>query len=132
MISISSPNSHDPALAELVQYSSQALLHKETEQEPERLANDSVGFHASPTYHSPQSTSVASKSFQSAMTVMQTYHSYAAPLSPLRDRDLKALADLFGQTAIDEIEADILANLLSRFPEPCWEDHVFDFLKDYL
>lgn len=58
--------------------------------------------------------------------------SHAAPLMPLRDRDLKVLIELFNQDEIDEIEADIIGNLMRRAPEPCWEDEALDFLKEYL
>jgi hypothetical protein len=57
---------------------------------------------------------------------------YAEPLPPLRDRDLKALSELFQTTQMDLIEADILENLAWRYPEPCWEDELFNFLEGYL
>jgi hypothetical protein len=57
---------------------------------------------------------------------------HAAPLSPLRDRDLKAMIELFQLSEIEAIERDIIQNLVLRYPEPCWEDHVFDFLKEFL
>jgi hypothetical protein len=57
---------------------------------------------------------------------------HAAPLSPLRNRDLKAMMELFQLNEIEAIEQDILQNLVLRYPEPCWEDHVFDFLKEFL
>ncbi|MBD2462649.1 hypothetical protein H6G89_16535 [Oscillatoria sp. FACHB-1407] len=138
MLPISSPSSHDPALTELVQHSSQALLQKKAE----RLSEHSATSRSDSTHRNPPGAissqgdllhvSVSAGAHQVASSLVAQPHSYAMPLSPLRDRDLKALADLFLQEAIEEIEADILANLLNRFPEPCWEDHVFDFLKDYL
>jgi hypothetical protein len=57
---------------------------------------------------------------------------YAEPLSPLRDRDLKALADWFQRDDILQIETDISRILLCLLPEPCWEDNWFDFLHDFL
>jgi len=56
----------------------------------------------------------------------------AAPLDPLRTRDLAVLEDWFDPDCMPEIEADILYNLLLRFPEPCWEDSVFGFLGEFL
>lgn len=60
-------------------------------------------------------------------------------LAPLRDRDLKALEDWFAVKNLDEIEADVLANLAMLLPAPCWEDDPFgadaealDFLAEYL
>lgn len=61
-----------------------------------------------------------------------TLDSYAAPLSPLRERDLTALAALFQRDDIYAIEADVSHRLLSLLPEPCWEDDVFAFLQEFL
>jgi hypothetical protein len=57
---------------------------------------------------------------------------HAAPLSPLRDRDLKAMIELFQLNEIEAIERDIIQTLVLRYPEPCWEDQVFGFLKEFL
>jgi hypothetical protein len=57
---------------------------------------------------------------------------HAAPLAPLRDRDLKAMLELFQVKEMEAIERDIVQNLVLRYPEPCWEDEVFDFLKEFL
>lgn len=57
---------------------------------------------------------------------------YAAPLAPLRERDLKALDSLFDRPDMAAIEFDIKQRLLHLFPEPCWEEDVFEFLKDFL
>lgn len=56
----------------------------------------------------------------------------AAPLMPLRDRDVAVLNALFLQDGIAEIEADILSGLLQRHPEPCWEDDAIDLFRDLL
>lgn len=56
----------------------------------------------------------------------------AAPLAPLRTRDVAVLEEWFMLDSMAEIEADIMCNLLLRFPEPCWEDYVFDFLGEFL
>ena len=54
--------------------------------------------------------------------------SYAAPLSPLRERDIVALAALFQRDDMYAIEADVKHKLLSLLPEPCWDDDTFAFL----
>ena len=54
--------------------------------------------------------------------------SYAAPLSPLRERDISALAALFQRDDMFAIEADVKHKLLSLLPEPCWDDDTFAFL----
>lgn len=59
-------------------------------------------------------------------------YSGAAPLAPLRKRDWAVLEDWFQPDSMAEIEADIHQNLLLRFPEPCWEDHIFEFLGEFL
>lgn len=58
--------------------------------------------------------------------------SFAAPLSPLRERDLAALSEFFRRDDMATIEADLSQRLISLLPEPCWEDEVFDFLKEFL
>jgi hypothetical protein len=50
----------------------------------------------------------------------------------LRERDWKALTELFDREDADEFEADINSYLLLLTPEPCWEDDPFDFLREYL
>jgi hypothetical protein len=54
--------------------------------------------------------------------------SYAAPLAPLRERDIVALAALFQRDDMYAIEADVKHKLLSLLPEPCWDDDTFAFL----
>lgn len=56
----------------------------------------------------------------------------AAPLMPLRERDVKALAGFFEPTDMAEIEADIVHNLIWLWPEPCWEEDPYAFLREYL
>ncbi|MEP0869037.1 hypothetical protein NDA01_04405 [Trichocoleus desertorum AS-A10] len=58
--------------------------------------------------------------------------SYAAPLAPMRERDLTALGGLFEREDIHDVETDIIRNLLTRWPEPCWDDDPFEFLQDFL
>lgn len=57
---------------------------------------------------------------------------YADPLSPLRERDIHALAQLFHRTDMLNIETDLNQMLLRLLPEPCWEDEGLDCLKDFL
>ncbi len=58
---------------------------------------------------------------------------YAPPLIPLRERDWKALVDLFDRGDYDEIEAEINSKLLLMIPEPPWgKEDPFEFLREYL
>jgi hypothetical protein len=57
---------------------------------------------------------------------------YAPPSTSLRNRDWKALLELFDREDVDEIEADVQDSLRLLPPEPCWEDDPFDFLREYL
>lgn len=57
---------------------------------------------------------------------------YADPLSPLRQGDLDALAQLFYRSDMATIEADVNQMLLRLLPEPCWEDEGLDFLSEFL
>ncbi len=50
----------------------------------------------------------------------------------LRRRDWHELASMFDLENISDIEADILSHLDRLWPEPCWEEDPFDFLRDYL
>lgn len=50
----------------------------------------------------------------------------------LRRRDWHELASMFDLDNISDIEADILSHLDRLWPEPCWEEDPFDFLRDYL
>ena len=58
--------------------------------------------------------------------------SFAAPLAPLRARDIQALSELFLRNDIAAIEADVSQRLLALLPEPCWEDDIFAFLGEFL
>nr|WP_242054215.1 hypothetical protein [Nostoc parmelioides] len=57
---------------------------------------------------------------------------YAPVFTSLKERDWKALLEMFDRDDIDELEADINFNLQLMIPEPCWEDDPFDFLREYL
>ena len=76
--------------------------------------------------------SVASAPYNSGSELVHEGYGHAVPLSPLRDRDLQAMIELFQLKDIEAIERDTLQNLVLRYPEPYWEDQVFGFLKEYL
>lgn len=59
-------------------------------------------------------------------------NAHASPLMPLQERDLLALIDLFERSDSHEIQANIQQQLECLYPEPCWDEELFDFLKDYL
>ena len=56
---------------------------------------------------------------------------HAAPLSPLRDRDLVALSEFFDRDDLPNLEQDVNRHLLRLFPEPCWED-ALSFVREFL
>ena len=121
MLTPSVQENRDPFMAELIEFSSQAAVKK--------MAR-------SRRTHSLELKTVAQRKVQeprlqvSAKSHLEVGH--AAPLMPLRERDMKSLAELFEHEQIHEIEADVIRNLLVRWPEPCWEDEPFEFLQDYL
>ncbi|MBE7381723.1 MAG: hypothetical protein F6J95_009975 [Leptolyngbya sp. SIO1E4] len=57
---------------------------------------------------------------------------HASPLTPLRQRDARALDEFFKDERIQEITLDIHRNLARMYPEPCWEDEPYDFLHGYI
>jgi hypothetical protein len=58
---------------------------------------------------------------------------FAAPLSPLKERDEKALAALFQRHDMLDVMADVSQCLLQLLPEPCWEDDPLDdLLREFL
>ncbi|MEM7062799.1 MAG: hypothetical protein AAF572_06515 [Cyanobacteria bacterium P01_B01_bin.77] len=57
---------------------------------------------------------------------------HAEPLAPLRQRDEQALDEIFEDTQIEAMIADICNRLKQLYPEPCWDDDPFDFLSGYL
>ncbi len=109
--------SSDPAFLELVRYSSHGLEKK------------SLATPIAPDEPEHPSWAIAFDPFTLEPAAASPVPEHAPPLSPLRLRDLQAMADLFHQPHMDEIEADILRNLGWRFPEPCWEDDPLDFLN---
>ncbi|MBD2111985.1 hypothetical protein H6F59_09105 [Nodosilinea sp. FACHB-141] len=56
----------------------------------------------------------------------------ANPLSPLRDRDRQALAEIFDHEHMVAVEADILTRLSYLVPEPSWDIEPYEFLREFL
>lgn len=56
----------------------------------------------------------------------------AAPLSPMRDRDLVAMQSWFDDENMPEVEKDVNYRLLLLFPEPYWEEDDWAFLHNFL
>jgi hypothetical protein len=60
-------------------------------------------------------------------------YDHAAPISPLRDRDIAELSGLFDREDILELEQNVNHHLIRLFPEPCWEEeNELSFLKEHL
>ncbi|UZQ56162.1 hypothetical protein OOK60_08960 [Trichothermofontia sichuanensis B231] len=117
--STSSSDNDDVAFSgELPRYNSPAL----TQRGPQ------TDFYAAPVMH-PGSEGLAKQDGQRSQSSLR---SFAVLIAPLRDRDIKALDTLFHYDGIEEVEADIAQVLLTLFPEPCWEDDPFEFLREYL
>lgn len=57
---------------------------------------------------------------------------HASPLAPLRERDSQALDAFFDSDRIQEITLDIHRYLARMYPEPCWEDEPYEFLRGYI
>ncbi len=123
---IASPDhDSDPALAQLKEFSDRISQKK---QGGRSLKIQGEAFHLSAANWSDHNGSG-----QNAEKPSVALH--AAPLMPLRQRDMQVMAEIFEQAsleAMDAIEADVLAHLAKLSPEPCWEDEPFDFLQDYL
>jgi hypothetical protein len=56
----------------------------------------------------------------------------AAPISPMRDRDLVVMLSWFESEDMAEVEKDVNYHLLLLFPEPYWEEDDWAFLYHYL
>ena len=65
-------------------------------------------------------------------SLLRPLNFHAEPLSPLRQRDEQALDEFFEDAQIEEIFVDIGVRLRQLYPEPCWEDDPYDFLKGYM
>jgi hypothetical protein len=57
---------------------------------------------------------------------------HASPLAPLRARDAQVLDELFKIEQMAEIALDIHRYLARLYPEPCWEDEPYDFLRGFI
>jgi hypothetical protein len=51
-------------------------------------------------------------------------------LEPLKERDMKALHDLFERDDVDVIAAEINKNLSFLLPALCWEEDALKFLRE--
>jgi hypothetical protein len=65
-------------------------------------------------------------------TLICELEGHSQPLEPLREKDLTALIDLFGDSNMRDIDADVQTRLQAFYPEPCWEDDLYAFLRGYL
>lgn len=57
---------------------------------------------------------------------------HASPLTDLPQRDLIVLQDWFDREDIEEITANVCDRLAQLCPEPCWDEHSYDFLGNLL
>jgi hypothetical protein len=67
---------------------------------------------------------------ESTSPSLDVYH--ASPLAPLRQRDSQALENFFDSDRIQDVALDIHRYLARMYPEPCWEDEPYDFLRGYI
>lgn len=67
----------------------------------------------------------AAKALKAAELLQDRGEYYGAQLSPWRDRDMIALAEVFDGEDLAAINHDIEQALQVLWPEPCWEDEVF-------
>lgn len=111
----------DPVLAELIEYSAKVAAKKR----PFRWRR----FIPTPPIDPSKSATLELGYSEGANF---TTDNFAAPLSPLRSRDIQALKALFDREDVEELAADVTARLLLLYPEPCWEDDMFSFLREYL
>ncbi|MCT7953800.1 hypothetical protein [Laspinema palackyanum] len=117
----SSTNSRDPFVTQLLEFSQKAAVSK-----PSRLWRRFF-----PSKIEPQSDlEIASSDFTANSFEFST--EAAEPLSALKERDTKALAELFEDEEIEAIQADILLCLSFLSPAPCWDEQAFEFLKEFL
>jgi hypothetical protein len=120
MLTSSSLDERDPALAELVEYSSKVSCECGLGRSPDE-------FYLSPTNWDAD-IRLNGKAFQEE----HTYTHHASPLISLRARDIQTLSELFDTEIIDDIESDIQRYLDRLYPEPCWDENLYDFLGEFL
>ncbi|HEY9648799.1 MAG TPA: hypothetical protein V6C88_20635, partial [Chroococcidiopsis sp.] len=146
----------DPSLVELIEFSSRALLRKPVRRSPDavrqalrqRAEPGAASLPSTNSLANPLANPLAQRlpdyaiatpeampseltelDFEGAMVIEWVY---APPIMPLRDRDLSALAEFFAAADMERIEADVLKGLRDRYPEPCWDEDLFEFLADFL
>jgi hypothetical protein len=126
---VTSPDpNRDLSLAELLEHSSKTLLQKNSGRSPHPAAfaqPDTRLSNWEPGTENLNSLQPRQASFGGPVSPV-------APSTALRERDLKALEELFEHEGIEQVQADILHNLELLSPELCWEEDPFDFLREYL
>ena len=115
----------DPFVAELMRFSSRAMASKPAKGLREILVETSPSSKAD--WAEMETSTVPS---QESLTDDESIH--AAPLPSLNERDEVALAEMFERTDADEIANDVITHLLWLWPEPCWEEELFDLLTEDL
>jgi len=111
----------DPVLAELIEYSAKVAEKKRPSTWRRFIPKPPID---------PSKSSLLELGYSEGANFPTD--SFAAPLSPLRSRDITALKELFDREDVEELAADVTARLLLLYPEPCWEDDMFSFLREYL
>lgn len=110
----SSTDRRDPFLTKLVEFSKKAAASKQTRGLRRFFGKDIQRQESNPTPVRDRSSGAAE------------------PLSPLRERDNKALADLFERDDLDEIHTDVLDCLGLLHPPPCWDEESVDLLEEFV
>lgn len=103
----------DTALAELIRFSLRVSMVK-----PPRRRSRLWLKTAQPHFSEPSN--------------MEECSSYAAPLAPLHERDKTALSGFFERDDMEEIASDVKQTLAWLWPEPCWDEEPYEFLKEFL
>lgn len=124
------PIARDPALAELVSYSSKAALRKQVRRSPHATV-ESLHLSTRNWFSgSPAQSSSAEPSRETRPGWELAMH-HAPPLMPLREQDSQALTELFVHDDMDGISRDICQTLNKYYPEPCWEDELVHTLAEW-
>ncbi len=114
----------DTALAELIRFSLRAVASN-----PSRSLRRFLEWKSSPNESEQPAREAIAIAWAETLTDID---SHAAPLAPLRDRDETALADLFERDDLDDIATDVITHLLWLWPEPCWDEDIFEFLGEFV
>jgi hypothetical protein len=124
---------YDAFVRALIQFSGRAQTRPN---DPLSPSNDPSGNHPSWTFTQAltqlihEDDSVAD--YETPTLLDGSPVSHADPLAPLKPRDEQALVELFTHDKIEEIAEEVQSRLKRLYPEPCWEDEPFDFLRQYL